>query len=116
MKRLMLLVLVLVPVLVFSQVRPTRGGFTESFSASGTLVAKYVGGGEKDVTIISRDTDTDTLIVFTAIGDTAAARWRSRILVFPQEIDNTLLRFASDTLYIKTSGTATPVTLRVTLR
>lgn len=94
-----------------SQTKPVTGTRSQYATATTTLSLYYIGVGEKDLSIINFDTDTDTLIVFRRAADTAAALWQNRVLVFPGSVENGLTRFIGDTLYVKSSG-STPFYFR----
>lgn len=111
----MLFAVMLIAGTVFAQDRPTRGGFTEVFATSTTVAAKFVGEGTKDISI-AHLSGADTVIIYTVIGDTAASKWRKRILILPGFTDNTQVKAAYDTLYFKASANTPSVQLRVTFR
>jgi hypothetical protein len=117
MRRFWFLVMVLVPVLGWSQVRPIGTAFTKVGSATTSWAAVSLrDGSEKDYTLYNRDTGTDTLIVALNKADTlAASRNGGKCLFILAGEAHYLPRLARDTIWVIASGT-TPYTITGVLR
>ena len=89
-----------------AQTSIARGAKNHVGSATTTITPIFLGqGGEKYITFVNLDTDTDTLIVYPTLRDTAASLWKNRILLLRGWVDNKLTRFMGDSIYVKSSGT-----------
>jgi len=117
MKRFWFLVMVMVPVLGWSQVKPIAAAFTKVGSATTAWVAVPLRDrSEKDYTIYNRDVATDTLIVALNKADTlAASRNGGKCLFILAGEAHYLPRLARDTIWVIGSGT-TPYTITGVLR
>ena len=117
MKRLLVVVLFLVPCLLVAQNRPVARGYTKVGSATTAWAAVFIGQAEKDLAIYNRDTGSDTLkVAFQKMDTTFSERTVSTpvLQVLAGEIHN-VSRIPQDTLWIKASGT-TPYTITGVIR
>ena len=108
MKRLLVMVLLLIPVLLVSQNRPVTSGLTKVGTTTIYWVGVNIGAGEKDLALYNRSTTaTDTVkFAFTSIdtlfGD--ATSNRRILLVTSGEIHN-VSRIPRDSIWVRGTGT-----------
>ena len=99
-----------------AQTLVSRGATSRVGTATTTVTVIFLGqGGEKDITFINLDSDTDTLIVYPTKRDTAASLWANRMLVLPGWTNSKLTRFMGDSIYVKSSN-STPFYMEATRR